>query len=217
MMELRYTLLAEGSSDQSLLPILTWLLHEHIPHHSVQAAWADLSRLTLKRSTIHTRIKRSLFFFPCDLLFVHRDADRDPRSSRVDEILRAKEIVAATQDLPPVICVVPVRMTEAWLLFDEAALRRAAGNPHGRQVLPIPRLRDIEDIADPKDLLNSILREATGLGVHRMRNVRISSYARRVSELTDDFSPLRELSAFQALETDIIQFIHERHWSSNQE
>jgi hypothetical protein len=113
MREIRYTLLAEGPSDQSLLPILTWLLHEHLPHHAVQATWADPARLALKRPTIHTRIERSLLFFPCDILFVHRDADRDPRSSRVDEIARARDIVSAAHDLPPVVCVVPVRMTEA--------------------------------------------------------------------------------------------------------
>ena len=84
-------------------------------------------------------------------------------------------------------------------------------------MLPLPRLRDVEDIADPKDLLSSILREATGLGARRRRTAPISSYTRRVSELIDDFSPLRELSAFQALETDIIQIIHERRWKSNQE
>lgn len=217
MKELRYTLLAEGSSDQSLLPILTWLLYEHLPHYAVQAAWANLAGLAPKGTTLEERIRLSLLFFPCDLLFVHRDADREPRSSRVDEITQARDIVAAAQDIPPVVCVVPVRMTEAWLLFDEAALRRAAGNPHGRQVLTLPRLRDVEDIADPKDVLNNILREATGLGAHRRRTAPISSYARRVSELIDGFYPLRELSAFQSLEADIVQIIHEQSWNSKQQ
>ncbi|BAZ12137.1 hypothetical protein NIES4071_39650 [Calothrix sp. NIES-4071] len=34
----------------------------------------------------------------------------------------------------------------------------------------------------------------------------------RVSELIDDFSPLRTLPAFQALEADIQQIIQEQNW-----
>ena len=31
--------------------------------------------------------------------------------------------------------IVPVRMTEAWLLLDESAIRRVAGRPHGDEPL----------------------------------------------------------------------------------
>jgi hypothetical protein len=37
--------------------------------------------------------------------------------------------------------VVPVRMTEAWLLADEFAIRSAPGNPNGTQSLDLPDLR----------------------------------------------------------------------------
>jgi hypothetical protein len=75
------------------------------------------------------RISRALALFPADLLFVHRDADRGPTATRREEIRRA---VAATMANQMTVPVVPVRMTEAWLLIDEAAIRSAAGNPRGK-------------------------------------------------------------------------------------
>ena len=50
---------------------------------------------------------------------------------------RKAEVQAAIATLDkPAICVIPVRMQEAWLLFDEIAIRHAAGNPHGRSFGP---------------------------------------------------------------------------------
>lgn len=42
MRDLRYTLVADGSSDVALLPILTWLLRRNGVALSIQATWADL-------------------------------------------------------------------------------------------------------------------------------------------------------------------------------
>ena len=45
MKDLRYTLLSDGSSDQALIPILTWLLQKLGVRSAIQPAWADLRRL----------------------------------------------------------------------------------------------------------------------------------------------------------------------------
>jgi len=58
-----------------------------------------------------------------------------------------------------VVPAVPVRMTEAWLLFDEAAIRRAAGCPNGSMPLELPSLKTSEDIPDPKTILHEALRK----------------------------------------------------------
>jgi predicted ATPase len=68
-------------------------------------------------------------------LFVHRDAERELLEKRVAEIHSVVSEAAQTKLVPPVVCVIPVRMQEAWFLFDESALRRAAGNPNGKQPL----------------------------------------------------------------------------------
>jgi hypothetical protein len=58
----------------------------------------------------------------------------------------------------PVVCVIPVKMTEAWLLIDEKAIREAAGNPKGRQPLNLPKPSKTEELSDPKETLKPIFR-----------------------------------------------------------
>ena len=55
------------------------------------------------------------------------------------------------------ICVIPVRMTEAWLLIDEKAIRIAAGNRNGTEILEIPKLHELESLPDPKKLLYELI------------------------------------------------------------
>ncbi|MEQ9550984.1 MAG: hypothetical protein RIM23_15410 [Coleofasciculus sp. G3-WIS-01] len=125
MKELRYTLLSDGSSDKALLPILTWLLRLHGVECAIQSQWADFRRLPQQPLNHSERIKFSFNLYPCDLLFVHRDAEKEPREKRVAEIQKSVEGIRESVSVP-IICVVPVRMTEAWLLFDKAAIRKAA-------------------------------------------------------------------------------------------
>lgn len=212
MRELRYTLLSDGSSDRALLPLLTWLLHEHTFEFAIQSEWADLRRLPAVPRTLATRIQKSIELYPCDLLFVHRDAERESHEVRRNEIRQAIE-AASTQVLPPpVICVVPIRMQEAWLLFDELAVRRAAGNPNGRMPLQLPRLNDLENLPDPKENLNELIREASGLSGRRRKKLPVSMYAQRVLEFIEDFDPLRRLSAFKALEDEIRVTLRAQGW-----
>src|SRR6185295_11421789 len=140
MSELRFTLLSDGPSDRALIPILTWLLQEHTFDRAIQSEWADLRRLPEKPRSLAERIVRSVELFPCDLLSVHRDAERETLENRVTEIRRAVHEATNAGIVVPAICVVPVRMQEAWLLFDELAIRRSSGNPNGSEVLEIPPL-----------------------------------------------------------------------------
>ena len=81
--------------------------------------------------SLSERISRSLELYPCDLLFIHRDAERAPVESRIAEI---RESVKEKQIAPtPVICVVPVRMTEAWLLIDRRSRAEARRGQSQRQ------------------------------------------------------------------------------------
>jgi hypothetical protein len=214
MNDLRYTLLSDGSSDRALIPLLTWLLREHHVECAIQAEWADLRRLPSARRTLADRIKLSLELYPCDLLFVHRDAEKEPHQVRITEIHNAVNEAAEAISLPPIICVVPVHMQEAWLLFNESAIRRAAGNPHGRQRLNLPRLDELERLPDPKHHLQELLREASGLSGRRRKKLLVSLYAQRVLELIDDFAPLRRLAAFNALEGEARRVIEANGWSS---
>ncbi len=76
MRELRFTLVADGSSDRALLPIFIWLLREHFGRIPIQPEFADLRRLPNPPRELFERIAKSVELYPCDLLFVHRDAER---------------------------------------------------------------------------------------------------------------------------------------------
>ncbi|WP_164929389.1 DUF4276 family protein [Gloeobacter violaceus] len=205
MQELKYTLLSDGSSDRALIPILSWLLQQHLCDISIQGQWADLSRLSTRPRTLVEKIDRSIYLYPCDILFVHRDAEREPLQKRLEEINRA---AANCNTLcTPVIRVIPVRMQEAWLLFDVAALRYAAGNPSSNVPLELPGLSQVEYLADPKQTLHDLLRSACGLQGRRRIRFDPKRAAVRVTEFVEDFSALRALPAFQALEEEVKQFV----------
>lgn len=211
MKELRYTLLSDGTSDKALLPLLTWLLQEHLVECAIQSAWADLRRLPKPPTKLLPRIINSLELYPCDLLFVHRDAERETREKRVAEIQAAMK-QAGESAFVPAVCVVPVRMQEAWLLFDEIAIRKASGNPNGKQLLQLPAINRIELLPDPKNILHDLLRQASGLTGRRLKDFPVRERAQRVAELIDNFSPLRALPAFIALEAEIETVAQVQGW-----
>ncbi|HEY6331883.1 MAG TPA: hypothetical protein VI756_21325 [Blastocatellia bacterium] len=201
MTGIRYTLVADGPSDKALIPILTWLLRQHNPGTPIQPTWADLSRVPQKPRSLIDKIRQSIDLYPSDILFVHRDAENQAREFRVREI---KDALADLIPKPRSLRVVPVRMQEAWLLFDETAIRQAVGNPNGRVLLTLPQLHRVEGLPDPKQVLHQLIKLASGLNRRRLKKLSLSSCAIRVADYIGDFSPLRSLAAFQALETEVI-------------
>lgn len=209
MSDLRFTLTGDGPSDEVLLRPLRWLLRQHVRDDiAIQPQWADLRSLREKPRGLAERVRSALDFYPCDLLFVHRDAEKDVPSVRRAEIERA---LADVSSPAPSVCVIPVRMTEAWLLFDEQAVRLAAGNPNGRQPLDLPH-RDPERLPDPKSVLRRLLQDASGLSTRRLRGLNTSHAVRRVAEYIEDFSPLRGLPAFRTLECDLLAVLDRNQW-----
>ena len=104
-----------------------------------------------------------------DLLFVHRDADAAGHEARTREIIEASANVEFNVNQ---IQIVPVRTTEAWILLNEAAIRRVAGKPRGRQPLNLPRPSKVEHLADPKGALDTALVAASGCRGRRLGKFR---------------------------------------------
>jgi hypothetical protein len=156
--------------------------------------WVDTGRITSSSKAVE-KVKAALILRPSDLLFVHRDADNQSPELRYGEISEAAQA-------QPYVAVVPIRMTEAWLLIDEGALRKAAGRPSGREKLDLPPLNGLEKVADPKYLLREALRRAHGATGRRARRFNPATVMHRLADLVEDWSPLLSLSAFQRLEQD---------------
>lgn len=193
---MRYTLVADGTSDKVLLPILTWSLKRNrVPE--VEAEWADFTRLPPRRD-LTERLRTALDLYPCDILFIHRDSENpDPEPRRV-EILEAANGLTGSS-----VPVIPVRMTEAWLLFSERAIRGAAGNPNGREPLDLPDMRQVEALPDPKARLYDLLKAASGLSRRRLTQFRPKDQIHQIPNYIDDYSPLDALPAFSTLQRDI--------------
>ena len=205
MKEIRYTLITDGSSDRALMPILTWLLIDLGVNLPIQSAWADFRRLHNPPKKLEDRIQKAIALYPCDLLFVHRDAEKESRQKRVLEIHQAVNLIKEDVILP-VVCVIPVKMTEAWLLIDEKAIREAAGNPKGRQPLDLPKTSNTEGLSDPKETLRGLLETARGHAPRRQQTVSIT----RIAELIGDFQPLKQLPAFRELESELRDTLYVR-------
>jgi len=209
MSSINCSLLTDGPSDIALLPILKWLMEEHLKSVIVRMEWADLTKLPQPPGSLVDKICSVIEIYPCNILFVHRDAESQPPDMRYEEIRQAVVLASQRGVFFQHICVVPVRMQEAWLLLDEWAIRRSAGNPNGPMGLDLPSAARIESIPDPKDLLYRILKTASGLHGRRLKKLRPDILARDVSNHMRDFSCLRVLPAFQRLESDIQKIVRD--------
>ncbi|MBL8947940.1 MAG: hypothetical protein JNK45_32500 [Myxococcales bacterium] len=193
--EVRYCLLCDGSSDRLLRHPIRWIL-ESLGVAERSFEWADFRLEVTPPRELHRRIALARERHNFDLLFVHRDAERDPHESRVEEIQRA----ALRAGLAGHVAVVPVRALESWLLHDEHAIRSAAANPSGSRPLGLPRLREIEHVSDPKARLRRALESALPDRPRDRARVaaRFPQMRSRVAELSD-YGALRQLPAFAAV------------------
>ena len=92
------------------------------------------------------------------------------------------------------------------MLFDGAAVAKAAGSPASR--VPVPAVGDIEGISNPKERLDDLLFRAAGSPTGRRgRNFKRSIVDRRVSvaEYISDYDPLRRLPAFRRFQESLAE------------
>ena len=194
-MTLQATLVTDGSSDVVLVRILEWLIAQ-LTTTEIEIRWADLRGLLERPTGLEQRLVAATKMHSCRILFVHRDAENQ------DPMLRYAEIQAANSTGSVHVCLVPVRMQEAWLLHNEAALREAADRPSGKEPLDLPPFASWDRLPDPKATLHKALRTASGATGRRAKRFKPSRAAHRLAELITDWSPLRALPAFARLETD---------------
>ncbi len=210
-----FVLVTEGSSDAALEHPLRWLLQSNGVNRSIDGGWFDHRELPRKPRSLTEKIRAALDSNEsCNLLFVHRDGDREcePLVKREQEIREAIGGLDPKQPCPPHVCVIPVRMTEAWFLFEAAAIRMAVSNPRGKVALPLPAPNQVEGL-DAKEVLRELMRTATELPHRRLRSFSEGASFLRLASLVRDFSPLRSLSSFKALERDIRNVIEVEGWN----
>lgn len=204
---MRYSLITEGPTDRILGRPIDWLLDLHCVG-DYSGEWANPNALLNPSRDLQTRLANCKTSYPCDVAFVHRDSDTAGRAHRVTEITDA---VAASGYSAKVICTVPVRMTEAWFIFNEDAIRRAADRPRSNVNLALPTNAEAERRADPKLILENALVAASELSGRKLKSFRADLGRRKALVAThiDDFSPLRDQPAFRNFENDVKNALRE--------
>jgi len=202
---MRFLLACEGRSDAGLISHIERLVIENCNDTTVEGEmWFYNSPLAER---IRTGLQASAN--QVDVLFVHRDANSAGAEARFQEIAGAVEEARVTA---PWVGVVPVRMTEAWLLLDEAAIRKVVGRPNGRVPLNLPTPREAERRATPKDILaNALLAASEATGRRRKRIVRDFSRFRQrlLADLSID-GPVTQLASWRRFRDDTLTAIHGR-------
>lgn len=203
--------IGDGSSDRMLLPPIRWLMRDLNGGVDILFDFVDLRGTRTAARTLSERIQVLLRQRGYDLLLVHRDTEKESPDRRRSEILEA--VAQATRRLAesgrgddsamPVVPVVPVRMSEAWLLMDESAIRRAARNPRSTVDLDLPPASGVESIADPKRTLHAALVIASGLSGRRLSKFRPEVRVHDIQNWIDDWSALNEVQAFRRLRDDL--------------
>jgi len=202
--ELKFTLIADGSSDKTLISIIKWLLDDLYPEMPSNGAFADFRHLRNppKKSEVAAQIKLASKFYPFDILFYHRDAESKESGIlkiRTNEILNGVKKEVSSK----VVSVIPITMMETWLLIDQEAIKKAAGNRNYSGTIPLPPVKSLETITNPKDQLHRTLKQVSGLKGRNLKKFNVHQAVHFVAENIEDFSPLRNTSAFKAFEDDL--------------
>jgi len=202
-MRVQFLLIGEGTTERGLL--------EHLASLCIEAGATEASgavppfeRLDVPVGhDLMLRLRAARRLIPtANLYFVHRDADALDPEPRYAEIAQA--VATSAVDLTYV-AIVPIQEPEAWLLTDEAAIRRVAGRPNGRTQLDVPALNRIEQTGHPKERLEAaLLLAAQPLVGKRLKSFR-QEIGRRRQQLLEALplgGPLEQLAAWRRLRDD---------------
>ena len=202
-MRIHFILVGEGTSDDGLIPHLENLCID-LGADEVTGTGVDFRRLDQPVGhSLEAKLGAAVQLEPeANLFFVHRDADSPDPAPRYAEIASAVAAVEVAQEW---VALVPVQETEAWLLLDEAAIRLVARKPRGRTPLNLPRARQIEAVANPKERLREALVVASEASGRKLENLRrdFPDHRRILLQRLPIRGPLLEVDSWVRLESDL--------------
>ena len=203
-MQLNYILISDGTSDKALLPIIDYTLQKYHATVSFRGERADFSRLPKNPKNLTEKITVAIDLFDPLLLFIHRDTENEKATVRESEIDTAiRSAVKKNIDNKKYVKIIPIRMTEAWLLMDEVAIRKASGNPNGTVKLSLPKINTLETLPDPKMILEKLIKDSSQLSSRRLKSLNVRFAIQLVSQYIEDFSPLKNLNSYKHFEKQI--------------
>lgn len=195
------TLMSEGSTDTRFyVGLLRRVLEDVLFTRAVRGfEIADLFELGDTSGLVEPDVvcaeleSRGAWAF--SMVFVHRDADArdDSKSAPWVEGIRGQLVDERWSRL---VLIIPVRMTEAWVLADGDALRAALGVSWSDEDLGVPmNPADVEKISEPKSTIRSV--------VDRLRGPSVDVHS-RVGERVS-LEVLRRVPAYRDMETHLVE------------
>ncbi|MFC0862520.1 DUF4276 family protein [Sphaerimonospora cavernae] len=200
MRYLTCVLVCEGVSDRWVLPVLLQRATDQLCGEACLEAVeiAEIRCLSVdhqRPEMVVEAVGRERGSF--DLLFYHHDGF--PRRKAADKIEAVRRALVESGTDEPLVPVVPVKETEAWLIADPDALADVLSVPLSKVCELVPGRPDlIEDQDDPKRVLVEVL----GSIVRRHRRTRpdgaeVERYFTALAE-SIDIDRLRKVPAFAA-------------------
>jgi hypothetical protein len=211
-------LYAEGTVDTRFLPPIIQRTSEMILMHCGQSV-VDIPEpiiVSKKHNSLDQAIlQASREVRGCHVLLIHNDAD-----SRTFERARRERFepgFALVQQCSEEVCrnlvpVIPIRMTEAWMLVDVDALCGVLGTNLSPQMLELPsRAALVESVTDPKNTLNEVMRKVNAGRSQRRQhislNTRYELLARRI-----DLNRLIHVPSYKSFVDDLTSTLAELHF-----
>jgi hypothetical protein len=202
-MHVHFVLIAEGTSDEALIPHLTELCIEAGADEATGIA-PPFGRLPNPPGhELGAKLRTAIALEPsANLVLILRDADGPDPEPRHAEIRRAAPAELRGRAW---VAVVPVHEIEAWLLLDERALRGVAGRPNGKEALNLPKPAAVEGLARPKERLQETLLAAASV-TGRRRERFIHEFPHHRAQLLDRLPPggvLENVPAWVRMRSDL--------------
>jgi hypothetical protein len=202
-------LVTEGNTDERFLESIVKKTFEQIAFECQGEIEIELSIIKITKTTFAENVfaaaKIGVERYGIMVLCVHADADEETDSAAfANRIDPATEMVRASpdNDLCRIItAIVPIRMTEAWMLADRDLLKREIGTDLNDSDLGIHR--DAERIADPKQVIAEAIRLArVGLTKRRRSELKISDLYLPVGQKMN-LARLAELSSYSKFKDSV--------------
>jgi len=221
MSTLVMALYVEGRPDERFLPIVIQRTVERILAQRGRTIVDVLEPVVLARSIdrrFQTRVDRILEAARRSAgyhaLIIHADADHPTPERAMEERIRPGfEQVRNAQErvCDKLVPIIPVRMTEAWMLVDSEALRMVIGVSADTQMLALPtRPRQVESDLDPKQTFRQAVQNAL---VHRSRRRRRIDLGAIYEPLARQINMerLNEVPAYQQFVSDMTDTLIDLH------
>lgn len=219
MRQLVLALYAEGHTDERFLPIIMQRVADRLLRRYAVASVDVLEPLSLKVSAkIDNRAQRILsaakMAHGYNALIIHADAD----AATMEDALRNRyepgnRLVQTSEgrlctDLAPLI---PIRMTEAWMMADFDAFQDVVGTDLSADDLRFPsKPHQVEKVRDPKSKLSIALNQIFSRR-RRRKMASLGQYyeplARRIS-----LNKLEKIPAFQQFKGELANILQAQHF-----